>query len=449
MRVYLKSPYLIKRVLFNLEAIRRNIYRRSGKYKSLSRSLDFQTLIDNNETVAFGRLNELLHYANNHVEFYRGNFKDIRINSYEELTNLPILSKQHVREHREMLISDEYPSNNAWDGSTSGSTGSPLKYYKDAESVMYNQILYDKYYEYVGCNVKKRKIRLSGIKILPYETVKPPFWVYVDFFKQLQCSVYHIGKNTYSQYVDKFRKFNAEFATGLSSAWTALAKCMIEENEKAVGLRAIVTDSEGLNDADRLEIERAFHCPVYRTYGLGEVGMFAVECKNHHYHIILYTHIAEVIDVNGQQVQDGEIGEIVVTDLFSKRCPYIRYRTGDLGVMSHKDCGCGIKTPYFTEIVGRIEDYILTKDGRRFGRVSLIVKKAKNIKQSQIIQISKDKIIIRVVPDKGFNPDHMGAVIDDAHMFVGDMTVEWEAVDQLERMPSGKVKFLIRREGVC
>ena len=93
--------------------------------------------------------------------------------------------------------------------------------------------------------------------------------------------------------------------------------------------------------------------------------------------------------------------------------------------MFHQDCGCGIKSPYISKIIGRVEDYIITKDGRRFSRVSLIVKKAKNIKESQIIQTSRNQIIIRIVPDIGFNAECMKDVISDAHEFVGEMEVLW------------------------
>lgn len=446
--MYPKTPQWAKRLLFNIEAIRRNGYRRSEAYMQISEALDFEKLVNLPDELIKNNLNELLSYANRNVLYFKNQFDEIKIDRYEDLELLPTLSKQDLRNNREKFIANDTNKKKLWDGSTSGSTGSPLKFYKDPDSLLYNQIIYDKYYQFLGCDITKKRIRLSGVKILPFSRTKPPFWVYVDVFRQLQCSVYHISNSTFMYYLDRFKKLNAEFGTGLPSAWFELSKLMNENNIQIEGLRAIITDSEELRDEQRFEIRKAFNCDVYSTYGLGEVGMFAVECSNHNHHIISYTHFAEVVDSDGNQVLDGEIGEIAVTDFHSKMAPFIRYRTGDLGIMFHQDCGCGIKSPFLSEIVGRLEDYIITKDGRKFSRVSLIVKRAKNIKESQIIQTSRDQLLIRVVPDKGFNPESMKDVISDAHEFVGEMEVLWEAADQLERMPSGKVKFLIRKEGV-
>lgn len=446
LKIYLRTPSIVKRILFNLEAIRRNKYRRKKGYSQKSTNLSFRALMNVDDVLTYEKLNDLIMHANSHVGFFKGSFENITVNKYKDLEKLPTLKKENIKRNKDNFLSEEIDSKDVWDGSTSGSTGSPLKYYKDPESVMMNQILYDKYYEFLGCNIGKKRIRLSGIKVLPVDNLRPPYWIYIDIYKQLQCSVYHIGPTTFQYYVDKFGKFDAEFGTGLPSAWATLARLMNEKKVVVGGMKAIVTDSEELKDDDRNQIEKAFQCPVFSTYGLGEAGMFAVECKNHNYHIIPYSHIAEVVDDSGKQVSNGKMGEIIVTDLYSKKAPFIRYRTGDLGVFGEDECGCGLNTKYFKEIIGRIEDYILTKDGRKFSRVSLIVKRAKNIKASQIIQISINEVLIKVIPDELFDPSDMNDVLDDARAFLGDISISWEAVEQLERMPSGKVKFLIRRE---
>ena len=438
---------IVKRILFNFEALRRDKYRRSKSYKRKSRELSFERIMTFSEKEQYIRLNELLKSVNSNVPFYENLFSDTYINDYSDLDHIVMMTKKELRLNLTNLISKRINKNKLWQGSTSGSTGSPLLFLKDPESVLYNQILYDKYYQYMGCDLTKKRIRLSGIKIKPYDSMTPPFCVYIDIYKQLQCSVYHINESTFKEYLNEFNKYHVEFGTGLPSAWLCLAKLMNSSNIVYKGLLTIITDSEELKNSDRIEIQKAFLCDVYSTYGLGEVGMFAFECKNHRFHISPYTHIAEVIDLKGNHVNNGTIGEIVVTDLYSTSAPFIRYKTGDLGIMDNKECGCGLNTSYLTSIVGRIEDHILTSDGRSFGRVSLIVKNAKNIVESQIIQLEKNKILIKVVPEKNFDPRCMLHVVQDAHKFLGnDFQVTWECVDFLERMPSGKLKFLVRKD---
>nr|WP_269438232.1 AMP-binding protein [Phosphitispora fastidiosa] len=350
-----------------------------------------------------------------------------------------------IKENREKLISTKIVNKKElWNGSSSGSTGSPLKFYRDKNSIRIERYNYDSYYKYCGCDLNEKRIRISGVKIVPFNRERPPYWLYIDKYKQLQCSVYHISKNTFNHYLYAFKRSGADFATGFPSGWSALAELMIEHGLTFSKFKAIVTDSEGLSSEQQKKIEQAFECPVYQTYGLGEVGMCAVQCNKGNYHI-LSSHYVEVVDKDGKSVIDGEEGEIVVTDFNSTNYPFIRYATGDLGVMYHNDCGCEIKTPYLSSITGRIEDYIVAKDGRKIKRLTLIMKPAVGVKESQIIQVARDKIVINVVPDQNFVEGSMKLVLENAREFIGDMKLTWNKVEQLERMPSGKLKFLVRK----
>lgn len=445
LKMYLKSPNLVKRLLVNIEATRRDYYRRSSESSGENNK---DTIIDRmmnyNHSVNLNYFNNLLQYVNKHVPFYEGR-STMRINSLEEIGLIEILTKKKIRESRNLLIADNANiRKDLWYGNTSGSTGSPLVFFKDKKSMKSERESYDSYYKYLGCDIKKTRVRISGVKVTTFDRKKPPYWLYIDKYKQLQCSAYHISKYTYQYYLNEFKKRKVQFGTGFPSGWTALAEVMIDNNTIFEGLKAIITDSEGLSEENKLKIEKAFKCPVYRTYGLGEVGMCAIECECGNYHI-LPTHFVEVVDQEGNIQPDGTEGEIVVTDYNSHRYPFIRYATGDLGIMYHSECLCGMKSPYLSKITGRVEDYILTKDGRKITRLTKIVSPAVGIRESQIIQESLDMITINVVPDNDFEEDSMKKVIDLAKEFVGDMEVHWNKVEQLERMPSGKLKFLIRK----
>ena len=448
-KIFLKSPFFIKRVFCNAEALRRNMYRRYGDFNSVVKDIDFQNYMysnneSNDENVALKRLKDLISYAIKNIPYYQAlNLKNITC--LENIKDLPVLSKENIRKNKELFISKSANKKDLWNGSTSGSTGTPLKFYKDRESVRYNQALYDCYCKSLDCDLNKKRIRISGIKICPYSRNKPPFWVYVDLYKQLQCSAYHLSPNTCKYYIKKFIEFNAEFGTGIPSAWNYLADYILENSIEFSVFKAIITDSEAMSTEQEEKIARAFNCPVYQTYGLGEVGMVAVQCKNKHYHTLPKMHIVEILDEDNNLVPDGIEGQIVITDLNSMKFPFIRYKTGDLGIMRHDDCGCGIKKPYLTNIVGRVEDYILTKDNRKIRRVTLIVKPAIGIKESQIIQFSRDAIIIKVVPDVNFDEKSMEEVVKNAPLYIGDMNVKWEKVQKLERTANGKLKFLIRK----
>lgn len=446
-KIYINSPFFIKKILANIEAVRRDSYRKFGDYKNLKKLLAFNeymsTYSDKDVNQVIEKFNSLSIYANKYVPYYKNN-KLRYVEDIMDISYLPTLSKNNIRKDKEKLISEDVSTKDLWNGSSSGSTGTPLKYYRDKNSVRNNQALYDSYYESLGCNLDKKRIRFSGIKLTSFDKVHPPFWVYIDKYKQLQCSVYHLSEANYKHYINKICQLKAEFGTGYPSAWGQLAEYIIEKNIKMPPMKAIITDSEAMDEELQDRIETAFNCKVYHTYGLSEVGMVAMQCKNRNYHIVPKLNYVEIIDNKEEPVDDGEEGQIIVTDLNSKHFPMIRYQTGDRGILGNELCSCGYKTPYLTQITGRIEDYILTRDGRKIQRVSQILKPAVGIKESQIIQKSKNDILIKVVPDTNFEEESMEKVIDNAISFVGDMNVKWESVNSLQRMASGKIKFLIK-----
>lgn len=440
--IYINSPYIVKRLFANLEAIRRDKYRKSEDidysnfrtFKTVSQSYYNVSLVEN-----------FIQEAANNVPYYEF-LKEYTTHSEKEFENIPLLTKEIVRGNRENLFSKNVVNINQqlWKGSSSGSTGMPLKYYRDKQSVTIERKQYNDFYTYCGCDINDKSVRISGVKVASFNKKRPPYWVYIDRYKQLQCSAYHISKETYKDYIRAFKKVKPTYATGFPSGWAALAEAMIEDGIVYKGLNAIITDSEGLSLEKKEKIEKAFACPVYQTYGLGEVGMCSVQCENGNYHI-LPSHYVEVVNENGNGVEDGNIGEIVVTDFNSSKAPFIRYATGDMGIMYRTPCGCKIETPYLSNIVGRIEDYILTKDNRKVTRVTQLLKPAIGINESQIIQVSREEIVINVIPSENFDKESMKLVVKNAKEFVGDMNVSWRVVDNLERMPSGKLKFLIRK----
>ena len=95
--------------------------------------------------------------------------------------------------------------------------------------------------------------------------------------------------------------------------------------------------------------------------------------------------------------------------------------------------------------MGRVDDYVVTPEGRKVGRLSHVTKPGIGIAESQIAQVSPDEVVIRVVPDNGFDPQSMFLVLDAAHRYLGNsVRVSWEKVDRLPRMKSGKLRHVVR-----
>ena len=444
-RLYLSSPFLIKRLLANAEAIKRNHYRHASDYNTLLKSyMESNPLIDGIPDVEIlDRLKTLLAYVKKNTVFYRDYLCDL--SDVSELSQMPLLRKEDIRNNRETLKVDKVSSGTLLMGVTSGSTGTPVSFYTDKKSLTHSRAYLDSFKHLHGITNKTKTARLSGIKVVPLEQKDPPFWLYIDIFRQLQCSVLHIDRNTVSSYIDAFTNYGIKHGNGYASGWLFLAQAAIEANTALPQFDTIITDSEGLTPDEHDFLERAFRCRVFQTYGLGEVDDVAIMCQARNYHIMQGHCIVEIVDDSGQPLPDGCEGNIVVTDLDSYNFPFIRYETGDIGVRSRNPCVCGWKSPYLTSIVGRVDDYLLKSDGRKIGRLSHIMKPAKGVLKSQLVQTDYDALHIRVVADEGFRSETMNDVIDNARTYIGNMNITWELTDQLERTSSGKIKYVIRR----
>jgi phenylacetate-CoA ligase len=145
-----------------------------------------------------------------------------------------------------------------------------------------------------------------------------------------------------------------------------LAEVAHEEGIDLAGsdVRAIIVAGEpgGSVPAIRERIEAAWGARIYDHSGMTEAGPLAVECNGRRggLHLLESECIAEVIDpATGLPKGDGEVGELVLTNLGRWGSPLLRYRTGDLVCMDSDPCPCGrVERRLKDGIVGRTDDMI-------------------------------------------------------------------------------------------
>lgn len=442
-KVFIKSPVPFKKILVNIEAIKREYYRRWGGYNNLYKKIDKNKVFSKTALkLQEIELGELLNYSKMNIPAYK---KITIAGTIDPLKQFPILTKQDLSSNAEIFFESKIKKRELYKGATSGSTGKPLRFYKEREAVRKNYIYADKMLEIIGIKTEDKKGRFSGITLFDYNKITPPYWVYINKYKQLQFSPYHLKEDNFHLYVEEMIKHEIVYGTGYAHSWLILAEYILKYNYHVPKLKAIITDSEGVSEGQQNIIEKAFGCKVYQTYGLGEVGQVAFQCEYKKYHIIPQIAVIEILDSNYQNVEAGVTGQIVITSLNSKKVPYIRYATGDLGRLGANTCKCSWEGQFLEEIIGRIDDYIITKDGRKINRLSHIMKPAKGVINSQLIQTSLDEITINIIPNSNFEENSMKEVMNNAKNYLGNVNLTWKIVDELEYTANGKIKHVIRK----
>jgi len=150
--------------------------------------------------------------------------------------------------------------------------------------------------------------------------------------------------------------------------------------------------------------------------------------------------------------KEGEIGEIVGTGFYNKIFPFIRYRTGDLGVLSIKKCSCGSNYPLLKKIIGRKQEFVVSKNGSILplsGIFSLVGKNSNNIILSQFYQEIEGELILKIIKGKkysDFDEKKIKKAFYDLYSDEIDLVINY--VSEIPQNSRGRYQFLIQKLSV-
>jgi phenylacetate-CoA ligase len=162
-------------------------------------------------------------------------------------------------------------------------------------------------------------------------------------------------------------------------------------------------------------------------------------------HVIPSAGIVEITREDGIACAPGEIGEIVATGLMNDAMPLIRYRLGDYAAWAKdQDCPCGNPNPVLESLEGRVDDYLVTLDGRRIGRLSTSLKGSPTIHSAQIVQDRPGHAYLLVRPSNGYRPADAAAVRVDILERIGSFELDIVEVPEIPRTPQGKTSLVVR-----
>ena len=206
------------------------------------------------------------------------------------------------------------------------------------------------------------------------------------------------------------------------------------------------TSSESLLAFQRDTIEEAFGAPVRDRYGSTEFAVSMTACSQQRLHVDMEYCIVEV-EVT-EEGEDWERGPLLVTGLSNDATPFIRYRIGDIGTRLKGPCDCGRPGDTFLDVDGRIEDYVVTPDGRQIGRVDHIFKEQHDVAEAQIVQETKEGIEISVVPSPSWSATSEEELMKATRSFLGhELEIEIHRVESIPRESNGKFRAVKSRVG--
>jgi len=397
------------------------------------------------------QLKNLIKFSYENVPYYHNLFRSLGlspedIQTIEDLEKLPILTKDIIKKHWEEFKPASLSSMKYYNHATGGSTGTPMQYRLSKHDRFLGGALLYRGWGYGGYELGDRMVFLAGSSLGFDTKSKLTTFIHETTRNLRKLSSFDMGENEMREYAQTINSFKPKFIRGYASSIYFFAR-WLEENQLSVpSQKAVFTTAEKLFPYMRQTIEDVFDCDVYDNYGLNDGGVSAYECSEHTgLHIDTERSIMELVDGAGHQIDTGE-GQILATSLYNYAMPFVRYATGDDGHIIDDGCNCGRGYPLLKEVLGRSTDVLLTPEGKSIhGWFFLYIfwEYCEGIKEYQVVQKSLEKIVIRMVPDEGFDEMQLDRIREVVARRGPGWDLEFQFVDEIDRTRAGKYKFII------
>jgi phenylacetate-CoA ligase len=397
------------------------------------------------EAIQLMKLKKLVLHAYNTSPYYRrimdkNKIRPGSIKKISDIKRIPILTKIDIINNQKGLMSSEYANKKLSHNPTGGSTGQPVDLYSAPEKLESIKASRLRYELWAGLDINEKHALLWGSpnEIKFNKTFKGKVKNFIMNRIFLDC--FGMSEDIMYRYVKEINWFKPKVITSFVNAIYTLALFIESEKLKVHSPKAIFTTGEILYPKQRKKIEEVFRTKVFNCYGCREVGDVAQECEFGNMHINADNLLVEFVKGN-DWVKDGDVGEIVITDLNGYAMPLIRYKIGDVGTPYSKKCACGRTLPLMKMNMARVFDMFTAPDGRLVhgGVFNEIFWGLKGAQQYQIIQETKNLIHVKIVKAGNINKSGLEKVRKMVKNKMGEnVEVEFEFVKNIPVEKSGK-----------
>lgn len=376
-----------------------------------------------------------------HNKLYRSKIKDVDITNFE---SLPVITKHDFQGGFDAIISDCYNIKDLYKGSTSGSSGHPFYFVKDKDAHARTHALIINRYAKHGLRVDDRQARFFGIPLQGKNRYKE--LIKDKLANRVRFPVFNLSDEVLEIYYQKFCKDSFVYIYGYTSAIVVFAKYLRKKDivlkDKCPSLKYCIVTSEVCTPEDKSIIEEAFGIKMLNEYGASELDVMAFTNTNGDWELSVENVYFEVVDDEGNILPNGCEGRILVTSLFNKAMPIIRYEIGDMGIIIQK----GDKL-ILEKLSGRVNDMAILPSGKRSAGLTFyyvaksILEKTDAIKEFIIRQVSLDQFIFDVVSDRDITKDEYEIMKSKMDLYLEPgLKLFINRVEKIDRPKSGKIK---------
>ncbi|MFM9825577.1 phenylacetate--CoA ligase family protein [Flavobacterium sp.] len=390
---------------------------------------------------------EIVDYHLNNNSFYQ---KFVGKSTFQNWEDLPIMTKTAFQKPLAERLSTGFSLKNSYINKTSGSSGDPFVFAKDKFShALTWAIIFDRFgWHGIDFN-SSYQARFYGI---PLDFIGNTKERIKDFMgHRLRFPIFDLSDKILEQFLKKFRNKKFDYINGYTSSIVLFAKYLQQKNiiltDVCPTLKACIVTSEMLFEEDKILMEKYFGVTVINEYGASELDLIAFENQEADWRLNAESLFIEVLDGNNTAVSNGNEGRIVITSLYNKAHPFIRYDIGDIGVLDEKSTP---KKPILKKLIGRTNDVALLPSGKKSPGLTFyyvtksIIEDDGNVKEFVIKQAKIDTFEIEYVSETELNQSQIHKIEAAIALYLEKgLIFTFVRKEKLERSKSGKLKQFV------
>ena len=370
--------------------------------------------------------------------------------TYNEWNDLPILNKTNLQKPLLERLSKGYSKKNIYLNKTSGSSGTPFIFAKDkyCHAMTWASIIHR--FGWYGIDINTSyQARFYGI---PLDFIGNKKERIKDFLSnRFRFSIFDLSDEILEKMLKKFRDEKFVYINGYTSSIVLFAKYLQKKNIVLTSicptLKVCMVTSEMLFEDDKILLEKQFGIPIINEYGASELDLIAFQNTRGDWQVNAETLYVEILDDNNQPVPNGTSGRIVITSLYNKAHPFIRYDIGDIGILDEKNT---LKKPILKKLIGRTNDIALLPSGKKSPGLTFyyitktIIEDDGNVKEFIIKQTKIDSFTIEYVSEKELGLEQIKKMEQAIALYLEpNLKFSFFRKTTLERSNRGKLKQFI------
>lgn len=333
-------------------------------------------------------LADIVGHARRASPFYRELYRDVGDGDIE-LSALPTVTKSQLMEHFDDWVSDprlkldevnQHLQGLTGDGhhlgryrivASSGSTGARAVFVYSRRDWLVNLANFARLNEqFVGIHPRfPRRLRAAGI------SATSPLHISARTSLTIDVGVYRVLRLDARQPLPQLTAALAAFQPDVIGGYPSMLALLAEEQlagRLQVRPRKVMTVSEVRTPEMAETMRVAWGVAPFNWYGISEGGVLAGDCEHHRgMHLFEDLFAVENVDEHGRPVPDGQVGhKLLLTNLFNRTQPIIRYELTDMVAIDSAPCACGRNLRRVVSLEGRSDD-ILRLPGQAGGQVAI------------------------------------------------------------------------------